>query len=102
MQAEMYGRERCGERGHLSGFVATRETLAREAAAFGRPVLLIHGDEHFWMQDRPVAGAQNVTRIMVPGAADTRGVRVDVNPDAAEPWSFALVGADDRAARPGC
>jgi hypothetical protein len=101
MQAEMYFAERCG-RGQVSGFRDMREALAREAAAFGRPVLLIHGDIHTWLQDRPVPEAPNLTRIMVPGAEDTRAVVVEVDPDAADPWSFRLIGPDDRVRTNPC
>jgi hypothetical protein len=101
MQAEMYFLDRCG-RGQVSGFRAMRAALAREAAAFARPVLLVHGDIHTWLQDRPVAEAPNLTRILVPGAADTRAVVVEVDPAAADPWSFRLIGPDDRVRRNPC
>lgn len=101
MQAEMYFADRCG-RGQVSGFRDMRAALAREAAGFGRPVLLIHGDIHTWLQDRPVPEAPNVTRIMVPGAADTRAVVVEVNPDAADPWAFRLIGPEDRVRSNAC
>lgn len=100
-QAELNYVQRCG-RGQDSGLRAFREALIREAAAYGKPVLFIHGDSHFWLQDRPFPAAQNVTRIMVPGDRDTRAVRVAVDPAAADPWSFSLIGPDDRAARPVC
>ncbi|MBW6397902.1 hypothetical protein KPL78_08605 [Roseomonas sp. HJA6] len=101
MQAEMYYAERCGS-GQTSGFVALREALAREAATFARPVLLIHGDIHAWLQDRPVPAAPNLTRIMVPGAEDVRAVVVTVDPEAAYPWAFRLIGPEDRVRRNPC
>jgi hypothetical protein len=101
MQAEMYFVDRCG-RGQVSGFRDMRDALAREAASFARPVLLIHGDIHTWLRDQPVPQAPNLTRIMVPGAADTRAVLVDVDPDAADPWSFRLVGPEDRVRTNPC
>lgn len=101
MQAEMYFVDRCGQ-GQVSGFRAMRAALAREAAAFARPVLLVHGDIHTWLQDRPVPEAPNLTRIMVPGAEDTRAVVIELDPAAAQPWSFRLVGAEDRARRNPC
>jgi hypothetical protein len=101
MQAEMYFVERCG-RGQVSGFRAMRAALAREATAFGRPVLLVHGDIHTWLRDRPLPEAPNLTRIMVPGAEDTRAVVVEVDPDAAEPWSFRLIGPTDRVRTNAC
>jgi len=101
MQAEMYFADRCG-RGQVSGFREMRAALAREAAAFGRPVLLVHGDIHTWLEDRPVPEAPNLTRIMVPGAADTRAVVVEVDPAAARPWAFRLIGPTDRVRTNPC
>ena len=101
MQADMYFRDRCG-RGTVAGHVDTREALAAAARSFGRPVLLLHGDSHFWLHDHPVPGAPNLTRVMVPGDGDTRAVVVTADPAAAEPWRFEIIGPADRVAAPGC
>jgi hypothetical protein len=101
LQADLYYRDRCG-RGTAEGHRNTREALAEGARRFGRPVLLLHGDSHFHLEDRPVPDAPNLFRVMVPGARDLRAVRVTVDPAAAEPFRSALVGAADRPARPGC
>ncbi len=100
-QADLFYVQRCG-RGYDSGYGDIRAAIGREAAAFGKPVLLINGDSHFWLQDRPIAGAPNLTRIMVPGEQDIRAVRIEVDPAAADPWRFSLIGSDDRPARAGC
>ena len=65
-------------------------------------VLLIHGDSHAWLQDRPFATATNLTRIMVPGERDVRAAVVTVDPEAVDPWSFRLVGAADRVRNDPC
>jgi hypothetical protein len=65
-------------------------------------VLLIHGDSHFWLHDRPYPQAPNLTRIMVPGDRETRAVRVGVDPAAADPWSFGFIGPEDRLMQPRC
>jgi hypothetical protein len=101
LQADLFYVQRCG-RGYDSGYREMRDAIGREAAAFGRPVLLINGDSHFWLEDRPIAAAPNLTRIMVPGEQDIRAVRIEVDPAAADPWRFSLIGADDRPARAGC
>ncbi|WP_052214595.1 hypothetical protein [Belnapia sp. F-4-1] len=101
MQADMYFRDRCG-RGTVAGHVDTRNALAAAAREFGRPVLLLHGDSHFWLRDNPVAEAPNLTRVMVPGDGDTRAVMVTIDPQAAEPYRFELIGPADRVAPPGC
>ncbi len=101
LQADLYYRDRCG-RGTVEGHLDTREALAEGARRFGRPVLLLHGDSHFHLEDRPVPEAPNLLRLMVPGARDLRAVRVDVDPTAAEPFRFALLGEADHPARPRC
>ena len=101
MQADLYYRDRCG-RGTEAGHRDTRAALAEAARRFGKPVLLLHGDSHFWLHDHPVAAAPNLTRVMVPGDGDTRAVVVSVDPAAAEPFGFAVIGPADRAAPPGC
>lgn len=67
------------------------------AAAFGRPVLLINGDFHEFVVDRPFFVSQgeatmpkygNVTRVQVYGAPELRAVRVDVDTDT--PWVFSF------------
>ncbi len=91
IQADMFFRQVCGG-GYDSGYRAIRAAIAREAAAFGRPVLLIHGDSHVFVQDTPLEGAPNVTRLMVPGETDTQAVVVTLDPAAEKPFRFELVG----------
>ena len=100
LQADLYFRDRCG-RGTV-GHLHTREALAEGARRYGKPVLLLHGDSHFHLEDRPVPEAPNLLRVMVPGARDTRAVRVTVDPAAAEPFRFSLIGKADRPAHPRC
>jgi hypothetical protein len=101
LQAELWYRERCG-RGTEAGHVDTRRVLVEGARRFGRPVLLLHGDSHFFLDDRPVAAAPNLRRVMVPGDQDIRAVLVRVMPSAADPFRVELIGAADRPARSEC
>lgn len=101
LQADLFWSQRCGP-GWESGQRAFRAALGRQAAGFGRPVLLIHGDSHIFIHDRPMAEAPNLTRIMVPGDRETRAVRVEVDPNAADPWRISLIGPDDRVQARGC
>lgn len=101
LQADLYYRDRCG-RGAFEGHAATRRALAEGARRFGRPVLLLHGDSHFYLEDRPAPEAPNLVRVMVPGARDVRAVRVAVDPAAAEPFRFSLLGRADRPAEARC
>lgn len=56
-------------------FVAALEA---EARAFGKPVLVVHGDQHNYVVDRPLRGAPNLTRMQVPGSPLVGWVRVNV------------------------
>lgn len=67
------------------------------AEAFGKPVLLINGDFHEFIVDRPFFVTQgeanpprygNVTRVQVYGAPELRAVRIDV--DTETPWVFSF------------
>lgn len=49
---------------------------------------MVHGDEHEYKVDHPVARAPNLTRMEVPGSPDVGWVRVAVEPGAAAPFSF--------------
>ena len=55
------------------------------AATFGKPVLLIHGDDHSWKLDRPFP-QQNVLRMTVNNGASEDPVQVTVRLDAQNPF----------------
>lgn len=68
-----------------------------EAAKFGKPVLLINGDSHDLIIDRPFMVSQgeskqalyaNITRLQVYGAPDLKAVQVSV--DTETPWIFGF------------
>ena len=68
------------------GFARFLDTLAAESNAFGKPVLLVHADEHryrFEVGYRPKKSAPpvvNLTRVETFGASDFHGVLVTVDP----------------------
>ena len=83
------------------GLRDTLTALAAESKAYGKPVLLVHGDSHVLVIDRPLteAGAvtapgqasptlRNVTRLQVMGADDVGAVEVTVDP--ADPAVFSF------------
>ena len=81
--------------GHAnSGFHAMLQAFSEGAQAFGRPVLLVHGDAHVFIVDQPLKGTdgktvlQNVTRLEVMGAEKVHAVRVRV--DAHDPAVFGF------------
>lgn len=73
------------------------ETLLPLAADWGRPVLFVHGDSHRFTIDRPfhrIAGhgrgplVRNLVRLEVFGEDEVNAVRVGVDPDSPEVFSF--------------
>ena len=84
-QANPIGAGREGK-GDDPGFDLFLRTVEAEARAFGRPVLLVHADEHAYrlepgvrlsVQREPVP---NVTRLETFGSQDSHGVIVVVDP----------------------
>ena len=70
------------------------DAFAEEATAFGKPVLLIHGDSHEFITDTPLRAPSsgqtitNVTRLEVPGSPDVGWVRVVVAKGPTPSFSF--------------
>ena len=76
------------------GFQPNVAAIARETAAFGRPVYLFNGDSHVYNSDKPLAdgspwlsfygiqhGVANLSRITVDGSTDVDDyLRVTVHP----------------------
>lgn len=76
-----------------SGFGRTLKTIEKQAKAFGKPVLVINGDAHFFEVTPFLAtngkAVPNVTRLQVPGEKIVGAVRVIVDPDDADkPFAF--------------
>lgn len=68
--------------------------IAAAVAAFGRPVLAIHGDSHDYTVDQPLLdpttgkAVANFTRLQVPGSPLVGWVRVEFRPGEDPPWAF--------------
>jgi hypothetical protein len=60
--------------------------LEEELTRFPEPVLYIHGDQHEFIVDHPLA--KNVTRLEVPGSPLVGWVRVTVDPRLRSPFTF--------------
>jgi hypothetical protein len=81
-----------------SGFAELHTALGKEAAAFGKPVVLVHGDSHFFRIDKPYSprrprGAadpaiENVTRVEVFGSPYHHWVAVTVDADDPNVFTF--------------
>jgi hypothetical protein len=98
--------ERRGEAG--SGFADTLDALEAGAVAFGKPVLLIQGDAHRLLIDRPFRmGAdekspslETFTRLQLMGDANIGGVRVLVDPDWPGLFAFEPIYLPENAPTP--
>ena len=81
-------------RGWKDSYAEFRAELASRATAFGRPVLLVHGDTHRFRVDRPLVDPRsgqrvdNVTRLEVFGAPWNGWVRVGI--DGSAPQVFEI------------
>lgn len=62
------------------GFAAERALIAERAAAFGRPVLLVHGDEHRYEVEPGYAGVPNLTRLETFGDTASDWLAVTIEP----------------------
>lgn len=68
------------------GFYDFLAALEKEVIRFGKPVLLAHGDSHYFRYDKPLVNRknkrriENFTRLESFGARDVHWVRVIVNP----------------------
>ncbi len=74
---------------------------------FGKPVLLVHGDSHQFVVDRPFLEARgeseppryaNIVRLEVFGAPELKAVRVNV--DTETPWLFGFTPLYNAGAPP--
>lgn len=93
MQAEFdQARFPNGSMPRQSGFTRVLNAIEDGAKAFGKPVLVINGDEHF-IELTPLKNSRgkpipNVLRLMVYGDGDVHAIRVVVDPDSAGVFGF--------------
>jgi hypothetical protein len=79
-----------------SGFALFKEVLRRETIAFGKPVVLVHGDSHYFRVDKPLYAEEggvgsrvlNFTRVETFGDEDVHWVRATVDTRDEEVFSF--------------
>ncbi len=76
------------------GFKPMLDLLAEESIAFKKPVVLVHGDSHYFRIDKPLSGAashrhlENFTRVETFGNPDVHWVRVTVDPNDPNVFTF--------------
>ena len=77
--------------GWRDGFAEFKTQLVQQAKAFGKPVVVVHGDTHSYQLNQPVkdetgAMVANITRLETPGSPFLGWVRAVV--DATDPKVF--------------
>ena len=81
-----------------NGAVEIRSALERETIAFAKPVLLVHGDSHYFRVDKPLGrmvrregptpSIENFTRLETFGTPNSHWVEVGVEPDNPEVFTI--------------
>jgi hypothetical protein len=96
MQANMYDiKQKFPAMPSASGYVETVQAIERGAKSFGKPILLVQGDEHE-LEIQSFMGTNykrvpNVLRLQVMGAEHVHAVRVIVDPDSPGVFGFIPV-----------
>jgi hypothetical protein len=81
------------------GYTGWRNALRAHLSAFDKPVLYAHGDGHRYRVDQPLRSLLTLdrvatfTRVEASGSPSVGWVRVNVDPDAAWPFTVAPGGA---------
>ena len=88
--------------GNQSAFAPIQAKIAERATRFAKPVLLMEGDSHLFLVDRPAGMPANVTRFVVQGSTNTPRLwlRLHVDGGAAQPFSCENVEYRTGAVRP--
>ena len=64
-------------------------TLKRRTISFGKPVVLVHGQNHRFTIDHPWSDVSNFTRVETYGSSNTnRWIRATVDPSSSSVFSF--------------
>jgi hypothetical protein len=77
-----------------TGYNDFLSALTRETLAFGKPVVLVHGDTHTFRVDKPMVSATtgervgNFTRVETFGSPDVHWVRASVDTSAPRVFTF--------------
>jgi hypothetical protein len=75
--------------GNQSAFAPIQAKIAARATRFAKPVLLMEGDSHLFLVDRPAGMPANVTRFVVQGSTNIPRLwlRLHVDGSASQPFS---------------
>ena len=72
----------------MRGFVEVMERFEQRAATFDGEVLLLQGDTHEYLVDRPFDSAPRVTRIVVQGETVGEWLRLTVDPQGPQLFTW--------------
>jgi hypothetical protein len=89
--------ERAADHARRRPFNAFLARVHDRAQAFERPVLLAHGDYHWYLTDTPFADLPRVVRMQVPGSPFVGWVKVGVGGGAANGDIFSFERASMRS-----
>ncbi|MGP3915541.1 metallophosphoesterase [Nonomuraea sp. 10N515B] len=70
------------------GFAEIRARIVERARAYGKPVVLAHGDEHVYEVEPGYAGVPNLTRLETYGDTAVNWLRVTADPKSAAVFSW--------------
>ncbi|MFI7635054.1 metallophosphoesterase [Nonomuraea sp. NPDC049400] len=70
------------------GFAEIRASIVERARAYGKPVLLTHGDEHVYEVEPGYAGVPNLTRLETYGDTAAHWLQVTADPKAPAVFSW--------------
>jgi hypothetical protein len=93
MQANPFPQAGSTNRTH-AGFRPMMDLIEQETSTFNGPVVLVHGDSHYFRIDKPLVGSrskrrlENFTRVETFGNPDVHWVRVTVNPHDPDVFTF--------------
>ena len=77
-----------------SGFTDTIAAIERETLGFGKPVVVVHGDSHYFRIDKPLRASttgrriERFTRVETFGSPDVHWLRAKVDPRDANVFTF--------------
>ncbi len=79
-----------------AGFTQIRERIVQRSRAYGKPVLLVHGDEHQYEVEPAYAGVPTLTRLETFGSTASQWIRVTADPNDQKvfTWEPQTVPAD--------
>jgi hypothetical protein len=77
-----------------AGFKEMLAVLEKETLAFKKPVVLVHGDSHYFRIDKPLVGTaskrriENFTRVETFGNPDVHWLQVTIEPNDPQVFTF--------------